>query len=267
MDFQPINSDHAIESAVFASRFNVLIDDDDILALHAQMREYRDILPFVSLQQVSIIDASVPFPSAQQKLMLDASMLRADGTAIWNLRVSGYEAVVTCTRYSRWQKTWGQARQLILFVAETMKRRQTDVFLSNLALTVTDRFLASDQKYQLSDLFKINDFVPQFAYKRGPKWHCHTGWFEAPGGFEVLNHLNIDARYDPEASSFDSDGSTLSILHRQQANIKALGETASLTTTLDQTMQELHIQNKRVLECLLKEEVLNMIGLRGNENG
>ena len=277
MDFRPVNSDHAIESATFGARVSFLIDDAAIFQLQAKLGQFRELLPYVNVQQVTIFDATGPVATPHASLMLNASMMRADGTAVWNLRISGYEIVVTCTRYSRWERIWSQARDLIMFAFAELSLLRPDVEISHVALTVTDKFLTETTSYDLAQLLKSNEFVAPFAYRSGPKWHSHTGWFQRLANpldeIEVLNQLNLDARTE---TSFDAPDQSVSvtIVHTQQADVqKASKETELLDNgqrawqRLDPTMRAMHMCNKAVLQNMLADQLVATIGLKGQSNG
>src|SRR5216684_499762 len=99
MDFQPINSDHAVQSAAFTIAFDGLIPLSAIQGLRGRKELIADLPAVQSPEGLEINVAGPALPPVQRRISgIQLSHLRPDGTPAWALRLMAQELAVECTR-------------------------------------------------------------------------------------------------------------------------------------------------------------------------
>jgi hypothetical protein len=113
MDFDPLNSEHAIQSVAFTVAFDGMLSPGAIHDLRSRTEIIAE-LPAVQAPQgfeFNMGGAPTGGGPIQRRMIagVQLSHLRPDGTPAWALRMMGNELSVECTRYTRWDKVWGTA--------------------------------------------------------------------------------------------------------------------------------------------------------------
>jgi hypothetical protein len=254
MDFRPINSDHAVQSA----SCNVVFDQPVPAAQLQILRGRLDLL--AELPAVQTPD-SFEFQVGQgqvarpQRLAgLQMSHLRPDGTPAWALRVVGAQLGVDCNRYTRWDRVWSTVKKYLSAGFEAAASRQ----VAAVGFVVADAFIANREEYELTSLFRPGPLLAGRIFSAGPTWHNHLGWFASSPSFLAdshwLNQLNIDAfRLGP-------DNLRIQITHNQELRLDSAIDIPT-ERDLDKWFAELHLNNKHVLSSLLQPSVSQQIGL------
>jgi uncharacterized protein (TIGR04255 family) len=261
--FYPVNDDHAIERVVFAVSFDRAFEEDDIALLRKNHHLWADELPAVREPSSFKIHADT-----DQKLhalsapTLEFAVLRPDGTAIWSLRFIGPEAVVECTRYTRWEKIWGAAHKhfnrVITCLSQAPARNVTKV-----GLVVQDAFVTNSGIGETSDVLMQSDLLPAFIFSAGPEWHVHAGRFipcEENG--RMLSNLNVDAVVLKQGDGADLRR-RISVLHVLTADRdeEVASGSVSIDAWLTDRMEQFHARNKEILAQLLEPGLIARIGL------
>ncbi|MGY4237296.1 uncharacterized protein (TIGR04255 family) [Bradyrhizobium sp. USDA 4449] len=261
MDFEPINADHAVQSAAFSVILDGPVSQGAVQAL-GRRRDLTSELPAV--QTPEAIELNLPGPSGapvpRRMLGVQLAHLRPDGTPAWALRLMGQELAVECTRYTRWARVWETARRYLTTGLEVIPPGDRARRIANLAHVVVDQFVANRETYNLLSLLKESRFIAGVAFRAGPTWHNHVGWFEkaADDSHLWLNQLNIDAVRDPNNGQL-----LVQITHNQDVRFHTAIELAAVDGILDETMNRLHNQNKSILYELLNDEMAQKIGISG----
>ncbi|RXH15149.1 hypothetical protein [Bradyrhizobium guangzhouense] len=252
MDFRPINSDHAVQSAAFNVMFDGPLDPAMVQSLRGR-KDLLEDLPAVHNPEVFELIPGVG-TRAQRAAGIQLSHLRPDGTAAWSLRIVGNELAVECGRYTRWDRVWESAQKYLaagIEVARASERKAAVV-----ALNVADAFIANQEEYDLKTLLRAGPRLAEGIFSSGPTWHNYVGWFRYPAinpKSHWLNQLNVDA-------ARGADDIRVSVVHNQE-----LRQDAPLSlplTSLADWYRELHKNNKLVLTEILQPEMADKIGLK-----
>jgi uncharacterized protein (TIGR04255 family) len=259
MDFEPINEDHAVQSAVFSLVLDGPVSQIAIQGL-GRRRDLISELPAVQNPEgfeLSGVPGAGGVPAPRRMLGVQLAHLRPDGTPAWALRMMGQEIAVECTRYTRWNRIWETARRYLKGALGEIPPGERARKIAILGHTVVDQFIANRDEYDLSDLLKKNRFLADNAFRAGPTWHNHVGWFESVENSQAwLNQLNIDALRD------NSGQLLVQITHNQEMRFVSSFELSAVDSFLDDTMNRLHVQNKIVLDELLTPNMAKKIGIR-----
>jgi uncharacterized protein (TIGR04255 family) len=259
MDFEPVNADHAVQSATFSVAFDGPVSQAAVQAL-GRRRDLTSELPAVQNPEgieLNIAPSGTPAPRRMQGVQL--AHLRPDGTPAWALRLMGQELAVDCTRYTRWARIWDTAQRYLKVGLSVIPSGDRSRKVAVLGHTVVDQFVANRDEYELSQLLKNSRFIANITFEAGPTWHNHVGWFEKGSDSDLwLNQLNVDAIREPNSGQL-----VVLVTHNQEVRFAAPLELAAVEDRLDETMNKLHSQNKLVLEELLSPEMSKKIGLGG----
>ncbi len=268
MDFEPINDDHAIQSAAFVYALANPLGPAHVSALRNAHNQIRRELPAQNAPQPVNLAMNAPFPLPIGSQAVEFSYFRPDGTAIWTLRAMGQEIAVETTRYVGWEKSWQQARRFLNFaLSQIASAEPVSVFAT--ALRIVDRFRVLKEDYDLSTLLKPNEAVAPSVWKHGALWHSHSGWFETSGVDQVLHTLNFDARREPYVApeaELPENRIFLNITHVQltrftEALVGPISQSEAFQERLDATMHAMHASNKALVRSLFTAEVCERIGV------
>lgn len=263
MDFQPLNSDHAVQSAVFTIAFDGIVPSLAVQAL-GRNRDLIAELPAVQNPEgveFNITGAAVT-PAQRRITGVQLAHLRPDGTPAWALRMLGQELAVECTRYTRWAKIWETANRYLSAGLDVLRTGDKARKIAVFGHVVVDQFVANREDYDLRELFRENRFLASNSFVAGPAWHNHVGWFEpvAHGSPAWLNQLNLDGVRDPNTGKL-----IVQITHNQEMRFSSGLPIATLGSALTDAMNTLHANNKRVLYEILATAMAKQIGLTSDE--
>jgi hypothetical protein len=258
MDFRPVNSDHAVQSAAFSVLFDGAIPAPAIQSLRSR-KDLTAELPAIQTPEAFEFNVGGGTPQVPQRLGgIQFSHLRPDGTPAWALRMVGNDLTVECTRYTRWERVWETTRKYLnagLGVAQPSKRK-----VALIAHAVVDVFVANREDYDLTSLLRQSPLLAERVFSSGPTWHNHIGWFSEPmidGPKAVwLNQLNVDAVRIPPDNQL-----VIQITHNQELRFAPAVEMSEMLPHLDRWFSDLHLANKRVLSDVLNSSVAKQIGL------
>jgi uncharacterized protein (TIGR04255 family) len=262
--FDPINDDHAIERVSFNLGLEAPLRSEQVASLKEMHHLWAEDLPalreppgfFMTTGSENNLQVS-PAPS------VEFATLRSDGTAVWSLRVVGQEAVVECTRYSRWKKIWGTAerhldRLVRAFAGEDLPR------VARVGLVVQDAFVTKEGEGDTKALFKETCFLPAFVFGAGANWHVHSGWFVSRSDRRMLSNLNIQAFLETNATDTKLQRNRLAISHiLTEERTPDGGDPDATMRWINEAMDRFHLYNKEVLSELLCDSTRERIGLRG----
>jgi uncharacterized protein (TIGR04255 family) len=268
MDFEPINGDHAIQSAAFVYALANPLGSAGVNALRNAHNQIRRELPAQSAPQPVTLAMNAPFPLPIGSQGVEFSYFRPDGTAIWTLRAIGQEIAVETTRYLGWEKSWQRAHNFLKFALSQIASAEP-VSVVATALRIVDRFRALKEDYDLSTILKPNEALASSVWKHGALWHSHSGWFENSGADQVLHTLNFDARGEPylaPETDLPKPWIFLNITHVQQtrfteALVEPISQNETFQERLDASMHAMHASNKALVQSLFTAEVCERIGV------
>jgi uncharacterized protein (TIGR04255 family) len=275
MAFQPINDDHAIQSAAIGIVLNKPISWSSVESIIKSPLDWRRELPAIELAQVLDVQINPQTGSPTNRLTrgVEFSHKRPDGTASWLLNVLGQEIKVATTLYTRWDPTWAKAGDILIGAAGhlAMLEKDKQIGVTAISLGVTDFFSTADSQPDFSELFAPNDRMPSAILRQRKLWHSYTGWFsERPTG-NVLNQLNIDARTGTDETSnagVSDDRIRILIQHNQffrpQTPIPFdTSHEGELQDVMRSEIPLMHEANKSILKELLTPSMQARIKVNG----
>lgn len=255
--FRPANDDHAVTSVRFYLRLDEFVEPPALQAAATKITPWHEQLPAIqTLPPVSqvIQGQTFEFPGLQ------CSVVRPDAQPIWALRFIGFEIVVECFAYTRWERVWSQARAFLGDAYKLVRTHQADANILEVRLQVVDRFLSESDDYDGNRLFKADGFIGnRLLSEKGP-WHSNTGWFEYLDDARILHALNVGVRRQQSSDSADLAAFAFTVTHSQSVS-PAPSEHLSWERVTE-LVEELHVQNKVKLTSLLQPEMLDRIGLK-----
>lgn len=252
---RPLNDDHAIESVKFSVQFSSALSVKAIRALEASHDKWRDSLP-----AVSAADGTIENNGRQVRVPgVIFAYVRPDSSSTWLMNAFASSLSVECPLYSRWAKIWPEAQTLLSKAIEVIFESQ-EIVVSAVELTVKDVFVTTSHNYELRDLLRESGFSAPIIFRSKPVWHSHVGWFEYSGETRTLNNLDLDAvpRSQGEIE--------FNINHLQRIQIPPpQGNTAAVLEHIAENMNSLHGNNKKMITQILSDEMLQAIGLGGQD--
>lgn len=261
MDFQPCNSDHAIQSATFTLTFATFLPAAGVNVLRSRADIVAELPAIQAPQGVALNLAPAStlggVPLQRRIPGVQLSHLRPDGTPAWALRMMGPELAVECNRYTRWDRVWDTASRYIGAGLEAARSIEKAPRVAVIAHNIVDLFIAGSEKYDLSTLMKKSDLVASNIFSSGSNWHNHLGWFmpKAEENYGWLNQLNIDGIKLPSGQY------AVQFSHNQELRFTNAIEITEAEGLLTHRMNALHLNNKKVLSELLTEQMIIKIGL------
>ena len=264
--FSPVNDDHAIERVVFGISFDRAFEAEEIAAIRQQHHLWLEDLPAVREPPSFVILAD-----AEQKLQaipaptIEFAFVRPDGSAVWSLRFIGPEAMVECTRYTRWDKIWSAAFKHLERVLALTEVAGGARVVRKATLVVQDAFVTDEGVGDVSEVVSPTPMLPSQIFNVGPEWHVHTGHFEpCNDGSRVLSNLNVDAvlqRFEKEDGPERHRISMLHVLIADRSESEP-DEQDAIIHWLKQKMDEFHASNKKMLGHILSDKIIARIGLQ-----
>jgi uncharacterized protein (TIGR04255 family) len=265
MDFDPINSDHAVQTIVFTLSFDRPISSLVASSISKNTGLLKELPAIQQLEGYTVqIDSGAQ--SAPVKISgMQLAHMRPDGSPSWALRLMGHELAVECTRYTRWEKVWEASHRYLQAGLDAIQAGSEMLKVRVLAQQVVDVFFPKAEPYKLGTLLKHSDLVARRVFEAGPTWHSHVGWFEqskfngAPA--PRLSQLHLDALKLPDSASVSKQRLRVQINHNREFRLDAPISIDVCRRNLNPTMIEMHNDNKTVLTALLADEMAKRIGL------
>ncbi len=263
MVFQPVNTDHSIQMVAFTAALSGPLKTSTVETLKAQPAAWKAALPALDL--VQSIEFPPPPPSAlanarpTMRVGLDFSVKRPDGASVWALRFHGNSVVVECTRYTRWDLVWAEAKNYLYAALARLGEVEADLNVTSLGLWYIDTFVSPDPMSDTKDLYVDSKYLPKFAFEQGAEWHAHTGWFERRAIGRILHNLNVDtqvtSRSDPVSG--ESFGEAVSTVTHSQVCTRFLSVNLISVNwqEFDAEFEQMHRNNKQILQDLLSPAI------------
>lgn len=187
MPFEPAHSDHAIVEVAFQIEFDRPFTGEELVALRALAREFRDDLPAyreLTLQRAG--DPQMPsytsVPPGVGSSGVELASLRRDASLEWRLLCADRFVTVNCTVYTRWERIWSAVKRYfgrVVDVTSVSGPRGSRA----VTLEYVDEFIWNPRTTTPSfgELIHFDsELVPRDLSKRGAIWHLYQGWFEQP---------------------------------------------------------------------------------------
>ena len=258
--FRPLNDDHAIESVKFALLLTRPITPKAIFEIERQHSLWQDEMP---AKRIIDIDVDVNGRATKAPGIMFA-FLRPDATPMWSMQIGSSQIEIECYIYSRWDRTWGIAREHFQNAIRILASAQEKLMVSAVNLMVKDAFLSDAKSYSITNLLKSSDKLPQSVLDAIGPWNTYFSWMiEENKDVRTLHAFDVDV-------SWQGDEARVEITHVQTRNT---GVDLALADILDDDfqalgsiMEALHRSNKLLLSELIVGDMSERIGL-GESNG
>lgn len=266
-DMKPLHPSHSINEVIFALQFGANFPESSLRAVGDTHERLKDELP--KREDLTALGLEIknnqivqPRPLGQSLSGVRFSHYRSDGTADWLVRVEHNFVAVSCLAYDRWKKVWPRAEQYLHLLAPMLASPTCPV--TGVGLQYVDRFIFSGEPetYSAANLFRHEcSLLPPSIYSKGPLWHVHQGCFDQRNDdFRILNKLNINAAQAEGEHQTNIDQQLTWFFGRPLTGAAPLFDNGS-HRNLSAIMNHLHQTNKKTLQSLLKDSMLEAIGL------
>lgn len=265
MGFRPGGDRHAIQEVVFVANLTRPFTPEELSRIEEIYEErWKADLPkkHTPTPFNVVLNGMVAASPAQAQLIFDA--YRRDGALDWRLNVNGEWIAVNCLSYTRWNEVWARAKSYLVDALEVCGESNP---ITAISLQYIDMFVweGGVDDYDLHTLLKSDsDLLSGNIFGKGPLWHQHSGWFEpthAPIAGRCLVRTHLEGVQQEKGYAVKAD-TFLNV---------TLDSPISLSTIDDDDQRErveagfsiLHVQNKKMLERFLSDEMANRILLNG----
>jgi uncharacterized protein (TIGR04255 family) len=265
--FEPARPSHAIEVMAWAIEWSDGLSPETMAAMlsHYDGSEHlKSTLPQkrdIPLLRISFDGGKTPSgPSATTSNGADFAQFQRDGSIAWAVSLRQQFISCNCGVYDRWASTKDEAYRLLAgFVEIALKRKAT---IKVVGLQYQDAFYCKGKAVDVNEVRRVvrlpNPWLPEAALNHPYLWHVHQGWFStSPTKARVLNKLNIDLREEGDKIALRIDGQ-----HRSDMSFADADPNNKGSTEFDGAVGEwehLHASNRRLLDCLLTDDMLARI--------
>lgn len=256
---RPLNKENAIKVAAFAFELDKEINENTITLIQNLYKEDRSFSDSFSIEK-PITSVKVQMSEGMQQIgssiISGMSYQSAEDKPDWVLQIQGKTISVNCYSYTRWDEVWGFARTYF----EKIIACYTDYSLVKIVVEYLDEFHIADATNNtwISELFQTSSqYIPNFVYDMDTPWHTHNGFLTEETNRRVINLINM---------SFVKINTTAGLLSMQTQHASSLYSAYSLDSKLLERVTEViehsHEENKRLLNVVLSENMLETIKLK-----
>ncbi len=262
--FKPANADHALTSVEFLFEFDRQISTDHLSAMVMNPQTLASLPWYGQLPAASVLP---PMLFKTQAGALEPSesgiqfaYLMPNGSPVWSMKIVADEIRIVCSQYTRWEKVWGYARNLMSQAHSYLKDKDKDAKLDRVTLQVTDKFIGGQSGYDARSLLRSGGLLGSVPFESGDLWHVFSGWFDKCDHGRILNNLNVQATgVSPGPKQIEAEPFSISLIHMQRAIlVHPVDENLLL---VNDVMEILHENNKKTLRLILTDQQLSDIGL------
>ncbi len=256
---------HAIEVVNFSVRLGIPIQASDISRFDERTENLKKLFPAINdVPGVQIqvtpnhgqVSTAIP-PLAKELMYFDT-----DGQPIWVGNFQDNLVMVSCRKYSTWEKVWPDAKQRLNALLNCVDDYKP---ILSVDYSVTDTFYANKSEDALlaRNLFKDSSFVPQkMVHHSDPRWDISQGWFDST---DVSNQIlvRVDAK-----SGIENERVVASIcnLHSQrfsrQMSVNDIANGNQDPLGIEQIFSKFHDKNKELLKQILIDNLLIRMRLK-----
>ncbi|MEP0146327.1 TIGR04255 family protein [Pseudophaeobacter sp.] len=160
--------------------------------------------------------------------------------------------------YTRWAPFH---QRVVALLEDVVEELSTYDDMAVLALEYFDRFVYQGPANESDPraIFTLDSkMLPAAALDAGHLWHVHRGWFEPSSRGALLVNQNLDAQ-DGEFNG--KPARSVAVMTKVEArSTHSQLSSASLTDCLP----EMHTRSKQVLQGILEDDTIGMIGMRND---
>lgn len=266
----PLNPNNAIESASFVVVFVRGLAKPSFIKLSQALASLADELPGVGPEEVDIATSGMPkLPGLRIKTMQTSRFTaKKDGTPAWLVQATGNVVQVQCHEYTKFKDVWGTARRYLQCALSAIDEQ---IPVAEIGFQVIDKFTHPEggdwAEYEMTELFDSESvYLTPKSRNSGVLWHVYQGWFDEFDGNQILHQLNLSNTVVNATQALhtfiDHRGALRSPSEEKLLELKPFVEPQTDGSfKLDALFNELHVQNRAVIEDLLTPEKLELIGI------
>lgn len=271
---KPFSDRHAIRQVIIALEFAVPLSSSALLKLDSEAGEQLRIeLPKFSKQEAITVNIGHMHTGALSRVVgaqpelngLSYEAMAKDGTTAWALIIDANQVIVACGEYDRWAGTLDRAvRYLSLVIPHVLGASPIKV----IALQYLDEFTSVESRkdFKPTDLFdeKTSYLVPH-SLKCNESWHSHFGYFDVakpPLSQKRLTNVNVTAAELGAKMQVQINCTHKLILADA---LKSGNDLFAQDGLIVQALGDLHVENKRVVGNLLRDDVKDAIKFYGDK--
>lgn len=274
MAFKPLHETHAIERVSFAFGLEREVTESELRLIADRYKELSHDFGRAELiegVEMSISPGADGSPTAEMRRPsvggVRLKTFRRDGNVEWELgagkAIDSATLGISCYAYTRWVAIWGKARAI--FGAVLVALNSPGIKWAGLDYLDVFTWEGEERDWHAEKLFKMDSgLIATAMTDKGPIWHTHQGWF-AKGDLAVpgdrLEILNIDGVH--------RDGKfKVMIGTRMKHNFQDIQSSEGVNEggAVNASMEQMHDEDKRLLDTLLKPELIEAIYLHAESD-
>lgn len=262
---EPIGGKHAIEVMAIGIEWAAPMGESEMKELEATYTTssyLQEFLPSLTPLHELALNIGIPgnFVAENRAGGFDLKQFKSNGNVAWAVSIRPGFIACNCMDYDRWASIKPTAIELLTPFLKAAIAKGQQIQAVGLQYQDVFRVNCAIGSESLATLFRQNSaFIPGHLLKQHSLWHSHQGWFsESPEQQRLLNNVNLDV--------LEQDSHLLVKLNGQHRVFSLSGD-GKVSRVIDGEQLEeildfLHIQNKKVLGEVLSDEILDRIGLK-----
>lgn len=256
---------HAIEVVNFSVHLGIPIQASDISRFDERIENLRELFPAINdVEGIRIqvtpdngqVSTTIP-PIAKELMYFDA-----DGQPIWVGNFQDNLVMVSCRKYSTWEKIWPEAKHRLKALLDCVDDYKP---IHSIDYSVTDTFHANKSEEILfaRNPFRDSQFVPlNLVHHSDPRWDISQGWFDST---DNLNQILV--RVDAKSGIINKRVvASISNLHSQifskQMSVSEISRNNQNPLGIEQVFSKFHDKNKDLLKQNLIDDLLIRMRLK-----
>lgn len=273
--YLPYSDSNAVQEAAIRVHFHGQFDPQQIESARGRIKaHYQDELPnsqemFVTGININMVGQDTPkaVPDGIHRLAgFEFSKPKSDGGHARLLRFSEETLLSSFLKYPGWKETLRDSLGYIKAVLSSIPMEGTPVVAFGLRYVDRFTFEGSIDAPRADMLFaEDSKFLAAHCFDAGPLWHCHSGWFDDGGaGTEActLNQLKVSSGIVDQSSTAIVDHDATWQLQYPRQSLEAVLSPPDGEIGFEDALNHLHEKNKEILGNLLRQDMLEKIGMR-----
>jgi uncharacterized protein (TIGR04255 family) len=261
---KPASGKHAIEAMAFAVEWERHLSDD-VLATVMELWKNSDQLRAFLPRKEEIKGVKVQIGNDGPAIDLDGigglrlSRLKEDGSPTWIIDVRNNLLSCNCMDYDRWNTIKPQALEIMSPIVNLIFAQQYRIQAVGLQYQDTFRVETTTLNVATHRLFSEDSkWLSPHIWDEDKPWHIHQGWFSVGSTQRDCHNLfNLDVMTEQNDCLFRINGQHRILSKRLDgASIEPL-----TPDDISSALEDLHLENKRVLHQVLDGRVRDQIGL------
>lgn len=274
--YLPYSGNHSIQEMIVAARFQKMVDEQgledakDVL----QTSLKQDFPCLKALHQLRKINlAQVQNETSPQHAQepdrlggFEFMRVRSNAKPSCILKFLDDAISINFLEYKSWETTLAQSLSYLETVLRTLNLEKNPII--GFGLKYRDRFTfngAPSEAHAELLLRTDSKFVSKHCFNSGSLWHCDSGWFDPstpPEKYRILNQLKIKSTVIDQTPAIIVDHNATCQLRAPRQSVESLFQPPDdIRAGIESVLEQMHIQNKSILEDMLLSEILEEIGM------